>query len=457
MVSKKTCAVAAVVVSALTAGQAIASENFKQRIYDSAKHTRIYFPGGVSSFADEVVEYKVGKKKTPHLWETGEPALGTPNFKDHEADRLARNPTFAGLGGGGSITLRFVNNAIVDGPGGDIYIFEPLENSSPVKVEVSRDGKTWLDLGPDLTTASEIDIAGKGGKNAVYSFIRISDESKVDPADQWPGADIDAVGALNSATKITVLDHDLCRIDPLAKKKSPEPGESKAAVSEIFKNVPETYIAEMPAKLVVDVYSDTHESKEHHGAEQASAPGPTSDTKNPEAKARTGAVREYLLGAGKIPKQHLVVEYFDDARSMARRDVVKEHERDNRFEFIFVPYDRDTVVGDKGSLKIDHAAKLLDGKWDSDLGEMILMTWQDPATKKVSVQGEWHESPARKGVIQSGTFDPKTNMLNVAFYRTWSNVRGNAEFKLSFDSARLKGTWKGEVNGNGDWVLMRKN
>lgn len=461
MGTSKTFAVAAIVVTALTAGQAFASEAFKQRIYDSAKHTRIYFRGGTASFADEVVEYKGGKKKTPHLWETGEPALGPPNFKDHEADRLARNPSFSGLGAAGSITLRFVDNAIIDLPGADLYIFEPLENSTPVKVEVSRDGKKWIDLGPDLTTASEIDIAGKGGKNAVYNFVRITDQSRVDPADQWPGADIDAVGALNSATKISVLDHDLCLLDPNAKgKKSDAPVQDAGKVSEKFKSVSETFAEERPAQLLVEVYSDTHDPKEHHtgltDAASSEGVGPTKETKNPQSKARATVVSEYLAGEGKVPADRTDVVFFDDARSMARRDVPKEHERDNRFDFIFVPYDRGTVIGDKGALRTEQAATIIDGKWDSDQGEVILMTSQKPGSKTVSIQGEWHENPARKGVIQSGAFDPQTNMLTVSLYRTWSNVRGNGEFKLSYDSARLKGNWKGEVNGGGEWLLIRK-
>lgn len=454
MVPKEKFVLAVVALATLTINPATAGESFKSRIYDSAKHTRIYFPSGVDAFADEVTEYTPGKKHTPHLWETGEPALGPPNFKDHEADRLARKPSFAGLGGGGSITLRFVDNAIVDGTGPDLYIFEPNENSSPVKVEVSRDGKNWLDLGEDLSTASEIDIAEKGGKNAVYNFVRITDKSNVDPADQWPGADIDAVGALNSAVKISNQDHDLCLTDASAKKTKSSDSAAKTDIAEAYKKVVETFEAEQPSKLIVEVYSDTHAPKDHNGGSESA--GPSSETKNPQAKQHAEAVSEFLVSTGKIPKDKLVVEYFDDARSLARRDVAKEHERDNRFNFIFVPYDRDTVIGDKGQLKIQHAAKLIDGKWDSDDGEVIFMTAREPGSNKVLVQGEWHENPARKGVIQSGVYDPSTQMLNIAIYKTWSNVRGNAEFKMSFDSVRLKGKWTGEVKGGGDWLLMRK-
>lgn len=452
-----TFSAAAVLLACTLALPAVAAT--KNQIFDSAKHTRIYFPAGQEAFADEAVEYKVGKKKPPHLWESPDAALGIPNFRDHEGDRLARKPSFAALGGGGSITLRFTDNSIIDLPGGDIYIFEPLENSSPVKVEVSRDGKYWIDLGPDLRTASEIDIAGKGGKNATFNFIRITDLSDIDPADQWPGADIDAVGALNSASKISVLDQTLCPEDSAAKKKgATEDGDDKKGdITGELKRVADHYASLNPKKLVVEVFSDSHTEAKAGTSEDSSSPPATAETKNAHAKKRADEVRDYLTGAGKIPKDRLEIAFFDDARSMARREVEKEHERNNRLDFVIVPYDRDDVIADKGSLKVEQAALLVDGKWNSEQGEVILITQRDPASKNVQVSGEWHESPAQKGLIMGGTYDPKTQMLNYSFVRTWSNLKGTADFKLSYDSIRLNGSWKGENETSGAWTLKRKS
>lgn len=455
ILAKISCSAAALLLAGTLTLPAVAAT--KNQIFDSAKHTRIYFAAGQEAFADEAVEYKVGKKKPPHLWESPDAALGIPNFKDHEGDRLARKPSFAALGGGGSITLRFTDNAIVDLPGGDIYIFEPLENSSPVKVEVSRDGKYWIDLGPDLRTASEIDIAGKGGKNATFNFVRITDLSEIDPADQWPGADVDAVGALNSAGKISVQDQSLCPEGPAEKKKgATEGGEGKKTdISTELKRVTDHYASSSPKKVVVEVYSDSHsEDKSDSTAGKDSA---SSETKNANAKKRAEEVKEYLTGAGKLPKDRVEIAFFDDARSMARREVEKEHERNNRMDFVLVPYDRDDVIADKGTLKVDQAALLIDGKWNSEQGEVILITQKDPASKSVQVTGEWHESPAQKGLIMGGTYDPKTNMLNYSFVRTWSNLKGTADFKLSYDSIRLNGSWKGENDTSGPWTLKRKS
>lgn len=454
LMAKITCSAAAFLLAgSLTLPSMAATKN---QIFDSAKHTRIYFSAGQDAFADEAVEYKVGKKKPPHLWESPEAALGMPNFKDHEGDRLARKPSFAALGGGGSITLRFTDNSIIDLPGGDIYIFEPLENSSPVKVEVSRDGKFWIDLGPDLRTASEIDIAGKGGKNATFNFVRITDLSDIDPADQWPGADIDAVGALNSATKISVQDQSLCPDGPADKKKgATEGGDGKKSdINSELKRVADQYAAANPKKLVVEVYSDSHSETKSGSPSKDSG---SAESKNAQAKKRAEEVKEHLTAVGKIPKDRLEITFFDDARSMARREVEKEHERNNRFDFIITPYDRDDVIADKGSLKVEQAPLLIDGKWTSDQGEVILITQREPGSKVVQVSGEWHESPAQKGLVMGGTYDPKTNMLTYSFVRTWSNLKGSADFKLSYDSIRLNGSWKGENDTSGTWTLKRKS
>lgn len=430
----------------------------KSQIFDSAKHTRIYFQAGPEAFADEAVEYKVGKKKPPHLWESPDAALGGPNFKDHEGDRLANKPSFAALGGGGSITLRFTDNAIVDMPGGDLYIFEPLENSSPVKVEVSRDGLSWVDLGGDLFTRTEIDIAGKGGKNATYNFVRITDLSTVDPADQWPGADIDAVGALNSASKISIPDQSLCPDDVIGKKKgATKSGDSKRVdIDAELKRVADNYISTNPNKVIVEVYSDSHSSGKGDSSDGNASSSVTAETKNPHAKQRSEEVREHLTTVGKIPKDRIVIDFFDNARSMARREVEKEHERNNRFDIVLVPYDRDTIIADKGALKAEQAATLIDGKWNSEQGEVILTTHKDPNSKNILVTGEWHESPAQKGLIMGGVYDPQSQKLNFSFVKTWSNLKGAADFKLSYDSVRLNGHWKAENGTTGNWTLIRK-
>jgi hypothetical protein len=145
----------------------------------------------------------------------------------------------ASLGDGGSITLEFDDNVIVDGPGVDFRVFEnPFVNtaSGPVFVEVgvvsaSSDGVHFVPFPYDATT-----FAGLAGVTPVYStpangidprspdaggdgfdlaaiglasarFVRIDDPGKsvADPGNAFPvpgvgksGFDLDAIVAVHS-------------------------------------------------------------------------------------------------------------------------------------------------------------------------------------------------------------------------------------------------------------------
>lgn len=398
-------------------------------IYGGANHTRIYLHDGPSAFADEVLDYKPGKKKSPELWRKPDAAIGAPDFRDFEVDRLARKPSFLGLGENGSVTLRFTDNALIDGPGPDLYIFEPLNNITSVSVEISRDGINWIGLGPALTTASEIDIAGKGGDAGnIFHFVRIKDASIPDFADQWPGADIDAVGAINSAANIVVPAKTLWG-----------PGSKQAAAKlpdlnkEELQRVSDYFAALAPRSVQIDMFQVNDDGSSAERLEQ---------------------IRTNLCADKKILPGQVTVKSLIGTMSIARRQVEKELERDRRVEFVFFPYDRETVCGGDQELKNEQGWLLMDGKWKSERGDVILMA-RPSHSNKVDVSGEWQEAPGRKNVIQSGVFDTTNGMLNFTWYNSWNNTRGNSQFQLSIDSNKLRGRWKDEGEGAGDWVLIR--
>ena len=81
---------------------------------DSRKHV-VHFPLGERSFADEVVNYAMGHPEPkPANARDPEAALGVPDY----------NPKYrsnsVSLGCGGSLTLRFTDNALVDVDGPDL-------------------------------------------------------------------------------------------------------------------------------------------------------------------------------------------------------------------------------------------------------------------------------------------------------------------------------------------------
>ena len=142
-------------------------------------------------FADGVVAWRVGNP----AWSEGrsEPgfALGAPDYAGSHLDS-----SIATLGCGGQITLAFEDNELADGPGADLRVFEPGDEEV-YRVEISTDGADWRSLG-DFAGGATIDIAAVAGPGERFRFVRITD-LKVVCKGVRPGADVDAVEALNGA------------------------------------------------------------------------------------------------------------------------------------------------------------------------------------------------------------------------------------------------------------------
>jgi hypothetical protein len=98
------------------------------------------------------------------------------------------------LGVGGAVTVEFVDNVALDGPGADIEIVGDPANDERWTVEVSADGQTFTSFGL-LSERAQLDLATVGLTEA--RFVRLTDDD--DPAGgASPGAELDAVVALNS-------------------------------------------------------------------------------------------------------------------------------------------------------------------------------------------------------------------------------------------------------------------
>ena len=157
--------------------------------YKDSRGRAVHFPLGDKSFADEVVSYETGRPE-PKAANARDPeeALGAP---DYSAKYRTHSVT---LGCGGALTLRFTDNALVDVDGPDLYVFEVGPAIEPTKLEISRDGKTWIDVGKISGGTADVDIAKHVKAGESFTYVRLTD-LKEDCGGEWPGADIDAVGA----------------------------------------------------------------------------------------------------------------------------------------------------------------------------------------------------------------------------------------------------------------------
>jgi hypothetical protein len=160
------------------------------RVSTIAKYGGIYFPLGEISFADEVADYQPGERVDAPC-NNPPSAFGPPDNED------SRNDQFCSLGDGGSLTLKFTDNFLIDVEGYDLYIFE-IGALEPFRVEISQDGTQWIDLGVVEGQPTELDIHGKVEPGEKFSYVRMTDVNASLTVYPWAGADIDAVGAIGA-------------------------------------------------------------------------------------------------------------------------------------------------------------------------------------------------------------------------------------------------------------------
>ena len=115
----------------------------------------VSFPQGPISFADEVVEYRVGNgSKAP--FDKPNAVIALPNGNVCEANKC---PSFS-LGKHGFITIKFNDNYLTTSgdSSDDLWIFEVGEVVESTAVEISKDGKQWISVGKVEGATSGIDI-----------------------------------------------------------------------------------------------------------------------------------------------------------------------------------------------------------------------------------------------------------------------------------------------------------
>lgn len=171
----------------------------KPGTYTDTQGEEVLVPFGKTAFADRVVSFQPGNPGPEDAYRRPERALGEPDWK---SDSI---PAEATLGTGGSITLEFTKVAVIDGEGPDIHVFEAGGSVEATILEISKDGRTWIDLGQISGGKASVDLRGKVAAGDRFPFVRLTDVNKRDSGTPkfsgTPGADIDAVAAINAVLR----------------------------------------------------------------------------------------------------------------------------------------------------------------------------------------------------------------------------------------------------------------
>jgi OmpA-OmpF porin, OOP family len=166
------------------------------KTYRDAHKGTVTFPLGDLSFADEVVSFQMGEPHADPLYSDPKDALGPPDY-DEKTDTK-----YTTLGCGGVLTLRFTDDVLIDVKGPDLYVFEIGPDIEPTRLEISKDGEQWVDIGHISGGTAAVDIGPHVKSGDVFHYVRLTDLKKA-CGGQWPGADIDAVGAIGAGLRIS--------------------------------------------------------------------------------------------------------------------------------------------------------------------------------------------------------------------------------------------------------------
>ena len=154
-------------------------------------------PCGKISFADRFVAYNVGSPapKDRRAMNPEYSALGEPDYIS-EDDEM-KKPVFSAvtLGCGGSLILEFTKVRLVDVPGPDLHVFEVGPAVEPTQLEISKDGVNWINIGKIAGGKASVDIHPYVSPGDQFRYVRLTDLKTACGGD-YPGADIDAVGAI---------------------------------------------------------------------------------------------------------------------------------------------------------------------------------------------------------------------------------------------------------------------
>lgn len=179
-------------------GSLLFAQNTTGKHYKIDRYEKIYLPMGKISFADSLVEFKVGIPPPTKKYRDSIQCLHEPDYTNYHT------PNFVSLGCGGSLVVEFTNNGFMNLPGDDLYIFEVGPSIEAAMIEISEDGEEWVYAGRIAGGKSSIDLSDEAiNTETVFYFLRITDLKELCRSIS-AGADIDAIGAINSVLRLTI-------------------------------------------------------------------------------------------------------------------------------------------------------------------------------------------------------------------------------------------------------------
>jgi OOP family OmpA-OmpF porin len=210
------------------------------------------------------------------------------------------------------LTLRFSDNALLDVEGPDLYVFEIGPDIEPTDLAISEDGVEWIEVGGITGGRADIDIAELTPPGAVFHSVRLTDDGR-GCSGAWPGADIDAVGAIGAGRQIS-LDSSLLfntgKFD--------------------LKPKAETMLAELAAEIAV--MQEATVAVEGH----TDSVGSTGDNQT-LSESRTQSVMSFLKAQNGTSGFEYRTHGYGETRPVATNETDEGRARNRRVDLVVVP------------------------------------------------------------------------------------------------------------------------
>jgi OOP family OmpA-OmpF porin len=266
----------------------------------------VYFPAGDISFADEVISFEKGNPAAGDADSQPEETLGVPDYDRATADN------YTSLGCGGVLTLKFTDNVLVDIEGPDLYVFEIGPAIEPTNLAISKDGKEWVEIGKISGGRADIDISPFVKPGDTFHFVRLTD-LKTECGSAWPGADIDAVGAIGSAIRISLKSSVLFDFDKAILK--PEAAEELHAVASKIKELSDV-------RIIIEGHTDNFGTDEYN---------------RDLSMRRAAAVKDYFVSEEEMDASSIESTGFGESRPVDTNDTEEGRANNRRVEIIILP------------------------------------------------------------------------------------------------------------------------
>ncbi|MFW5927207.1 MAG: OmpA family protein, partial [Wenzhouxiangella sp.] len=265
---------------------ALAQSKEQGRSYPDGHGGEVHFPMGDASFADEIVSFTAGDPDGSEASERPEAVLGVPDFAD------VGDPGFLTLGCAGDLVVAMTDNNLIDIPGSDLYVFEVGPDTEAMALAISEDGENWIRVGRISGGKSEIDIAPYVDSGSSYRYVRLVDLKQA-CGSKTPGADVDAIGAIGSASTIALDSSVLFDSGEFTLKSG-----AHAAIEEVIAAI------------------DNPESARIEVAGHTDSVGSEADNQT-LSENRARAVAEFLIESGSFSEGAITTRAFGESRPIA--------------------------------------------------------------------------------------------------------------------------------------------